>query len=86
MKIKFHKSFKKKYKKVPIKIQYQFNGRLFIFKNEPFNPILNNHPLSGSRHGQWTINITGDWRAVYIFHEKGAVVFIDLNTHGNLYK
>ena len=86
MKVLFHRSFKKRHKKVPIKIHHQFNGRLFIFKKELFNPILNNHPLSGDRDGQWTININGDWRAVYIFQDKETVIFIDLDTHGNLYK
>jgi toxin HigB-1 len=86
MKIEFHRSFKKKYKKAPVKIRHQFNERLFLFKKDVFNPRLNNHPLSGNRGGQWTINVTGDWRATYIFQDKEAVIFIDLDTHGNLYK
>jgi addiction module RelE/StbE family toxin len=86
MRIEFHRSFKKKYKKTSVKIQRQFNERLLLFNKELFNPILNNHPLSGDRNGQWTINITGDWRAIYVFQDKVTVTFIDIDTHGNLYK
>ncbi len=48
--------------------------------------LLRNHALSGDRAGQWSINVTGDWRAVYVFGEKeGVVIFIDIDTHSNLY-
>ena len=85
--IVFHKTFKKKYKKAPSKIRRQFDERLLLFEKNLFNPLLNNHPLTGKRSGEWSINITGDWRAVYVFDEKkGAVIFIDIGTHPDLYE
>ena len=86
MRIEFHKHFKKRYKKIPPKISSQFKERLFLFEAEPFHPLLNNHPLTGDRKGQWSINITGDWRAIYIFKDENTVVFIEIDTHSNLYK
>ncbi len=86
MKIEFHRNFIKRYKKTPIKIRYQFEKRLFIFEKNPFHPLLNNHPLTSDRKGQWSINVTGDWRAIYICKNKNKVVFIDINTHSELYK
>ena len=86
MRIEFHRSFKKQYKKAPLKIRFQFDERLRLFGQHMFHPILRNHALSGDRAGQWSINVTGDWRAVYVFGEKeGVVIFIDIDTHSNLY-
>ncbi|OHB10637.1 MAG: hypothetical protein A3G05_02055 [Candidatus Zambryskibacteria bacterium RIFCSPLOWO2_12_FULL_45_14] len=85
-KIEFHRSFKKRYRVVPLKIQQKFDEQLLLFENDPHHPLLNMHPLTGDRMGQWSINITGDWRAIYIFKDEKSVVFIDLNTHSNLYK
>lgn len=86
MKIEFHRSFKKRYKKISGKIRRRFDERLFLFGKEPFHPTLNNHPLGGDRMGQWSINVTGDWRAIYLFQGKDAVIFIDIDTHSNLYE
>jgi len=86
VKIEFHKHFKKRYKKIPSKISSQFNERLFLFERELFHPLLNNHPLGGDRKGQWSINVTSDWRAIYVFKDEDTVVFIDIDTHSNLYK
>jgi addiction module RelE/StbE family toxin len=73
-------------KKASSKVCSRFDERLRIFAKNAFHPILNNHPLTGDRAGQWSINITGDWCAIYVFVEENEVVFIDLDTHSNLYK
>ena len=86
MTIGFKKGFRKRYKKIPIKIRSQFNERLRLFIREPYHPILNNHSLTGDRFGQWSIDITGDWRAIYIFQDSTSIIFIDINTHSNLYR
>lgn len=84
--IDFHRLFQKRYKKINLKIRRQFDERLILFEKELFHPTLHNHPLGGDRIGQWSINITGDWRAIYVFKDKNTVIFIDIDTHGNLYK
>jgi addiction module RelE/StbE family toxin len=86
MKIVFHEWFLKRYKKVPLKIRQKFEERLFLFEKNPSHPILNIHPLTGDRKNQWSINITGDWRAIYTIKGEDTIIFIDLNTHSNLYR
>lgn len=86
MRIEFHRTFIKRYRKIPVRIARQFDERLRIFEANSFHPLLNNHPLSGDREGQWSMNITGDWRALYVFRREYTVVFINLDTHGNLYE
>lgn len=86
MKICFHRSFQKRYRKIPAKIRNQFDQRLILLEAEPFNSLLNNHPLTGDRLGQWSINVTGDWRAIYELKSSDSIVFVEINTHSNLYK
>ena len=73
------------YKKSPADIQKSFDRRLEIFMTNPNDHILNNHPLRGKLAGCFTINITSDWRAVYLVEDED-VVFLALGTHSQLYK
>ena len=85
MRIDYHKHFRKRYKKLPQKIRDKFNERLALFKKDPFALELNNHELHGDYLGYRSINITGDWRALYeIVGDCSYFTFID--THSNLYK
>ncbi len=85
MKIKFSKKFSKQYDKTPPKIKIQFETRLKIFSKTKFDPVLNNHSLTGKYIGKRSINITGDYRA--IFEETGSLVyFVAFGTHSQLYK
>ena len=81
-----HRNFEKKFVKLTPKLKEKIKERRDLFLEDPFHSLLNNHQLSGDRIGQLSINITGDWRAVYVFKGKDTVIFIDIDTHGNLYK
>lgn len=85
MKVLFHKNFDKNYQKLPRSVRDKFKKRLKLFIADPFNPILNNHAL----HGEWrdfrSINITGDFRALYKSPNESAVEFAVIDTHSNLY-
>ncbi len=81
----YHKRFKKQYNKLPQKIKVKFTERLEVFKDNPFAPELNNHPLHGEYLGYRSINITGDLRAVYEIQDE-SIKFLFIDTHSNLYK
>lgn len=85
MSIAFHRAFEKRYQKAPAHMRRQFAERLRLFVADPFHPLLRSHPLAGARQGQWTTNAGGDWRAVYVWRKRDAVVFLDLDTHSDLY-
>lgn len=58
--------------------------RIRLFSSNPFHPLLNNHPLGGEYEGCRSINITGDYRA--LFYPKGqGIVFTRIGTHNELY-
>lgn len=85
MRIHFHKNFTKKYKRFRA-IQKSVDERLSLFRIHPFDTILNNHGLNGKFKGFRSINITGDYRAIFELIDENSIRFIDLDTHSNLYK
>lgn len=86
MQIVFHRSFKKKYKKIPSKVKLQFEKKLFLFERDSFYPLLRNHNLVGNRKKERSINVTGNWRAIYVLKDNDTAIFIDIDTHSNLYR
>lgn len=87
MKIKFKKRFAKQIDKSPVKIQNALYAKISIFQDDQFNPILNNHQLTGKYKGFKSINITGDWRAIFKeFQNDDSVVFYLIGAHSELYK
>lgn len=90
MQIKFGRRFVKQYDKTDQRIKDAVKKRLDIFQKQPFHPLLNNHQLTGSYSGYRSINITGDWRALYSKStnkdSETVMLFEILGTHSQLYK
>lgn len=85
--IRYSKKFIKTYSKSPGKIKSSWRKRIKIFKNNQYSPVLKNHKLSGEYQGCNSINITGDWRAIFKYSEKqDLATFLLLGTHSQLYK
>ncbi len=79
-----HRLFLKQFKKVPKPIRLKFIERKNLFLNNKFNPALNNHSVDTAFPGCRSINITGDYRA--IFKEEGEhITFVKIGTHSELY-
>lgn len=84
MRVDYSKRFKKQYQKLTCPLQEQFKARLIIFVSDPLNPVLGNHVLHGRWNGFRSINITGDFRAIY--QDLGAIAFfVAIGTHSKLY-
>lgn len=84
MEVKFHKNFKKKFKKIPIKVQDLFFERLDLFLRNKFDRTLNNHSVDKVFPNCKSINVGGDHRA--IFEDRGdTAVFIAIGTHSDFY-
>jgi addiction module RelE/StbE family toxin len=89
MEIRYHKQFDKMNDKLPPKIQQRFVEVLFIFMENPQNPTLRNHALSGEYIGMRSIDITGDYRAIFREYPNGTYEFVEfrkIGTHSQLYK
>lgn len=89
MQIKFAKKFKKQYEKAGSKIQSAFGKRLVLFQQNPHYPLLNNHALIGEYSEFRSIDITGDWRAIFSEelddNDNKIIIFELLGTHSQLY-
>lgn len=84
MLIHFTRKFAKQYDKADLKIKNAFQSRLKLFREDSFNPLLNNHSLRGEYLGYRSINVTGDLRAIFkIVGDETTFVIID--SHSNLY-
>ncbi len=81
----FDVKFKKMYAKVSKKIKTDFENRLNLFRVDRRHPLLDDHALSGQYFGYRSINITGDFRAVYIEVSKNIFRFVAIGTHHQLY-
>jgi addiction module RelE/StbE family toxin len=85
MQILLSKRFKTAFSKQQSSIQENFFQRMNLFVNDPFEPQLRNHALTGEYAGLRSIDITGDVRAIY--EQKDiTIVFITIGTHTQLYK
>ena len=85
MDINLHRAFIKKFKKLQPGLKARFKEWRNLFLENSTHPLLNNHALRGDRLGQWSINITSDWRAIYEFMDENTILFVDIDTHCNLY-
>ena len=83
--IQYAASFKRQYKKLPEKFQRQFNERLLIFLKNHSHLLLRVHPLKGKYAGYWSMNISGDLRAIYLIRKKNIIIFALIGSHSNLY-
>ena len=79
-----HRKFLKPFGKLPKGVREKFVERKNLFLKEPRHPLLNNHSVEKRFPGCRSINVTGDYRA--IFAQKGeASVFMRIGTHSELY-
>ncbi len=86
MQIEYSKKFIKEFKKCPNDIKKSLKEKLNIFIINKYDPILNNHNLSGKLKNYRSININSNWRAVFEELKKGEIVyFITIGTHSQLY-
>lgn len=87
MKIKFSRKFSKQYTKAPSKVKLAFDRRLKLFLDNKFHSLLNNHPLIGKYQNYRSINVTGDWRAIFKELNSGKIIYFEaIGTHSQLYK
>lgn len=85
MHIDFHKHFLKMLDKLPPGIEQKFYERLELFEQSPNHPLLNNHSVDKAYPNWRSMNITGDYRALYESRGNGFIIFMKIGTHSQLY-
>ncbi len=51
-----------------------------------YHPMLNNHKLVGKYTGSRSINVTGDYRAIYEKRDSDSIYWAAIGTHSQLYE
>ena len=85
MQVLFSRHFSKKYDKLPKPLQRSSNERLKLLLLNPTHPLLNKHALTAEWAGCSSINVTGNYRAIYRHEGQSAVCFLTIGTHPELY-
>ena len=85
MEVVRHPKLEKRIELLSPKIRLAFANRLELFLTDPHHPLLNNHALSGERHGFRSLNITGDWCLIYKKLDEQSILLTEIGTHHNLY-
>ena len=83
--VTYSRIFKKMFRKKDAWVQEKFGERLAMFTKDRNYPLLDNHPLDGVWAGCRSINITGDFRAVYEELGDDHFEFVAIGTHSELY-
>lgn len=73
------------FKKLPKDIQLKSRECSRMFVKNKFDPILNNHSVHPVYPNSRSINITGDYRAIF-YEKENTAIFIAIGTHAQLYK
>jgi addiction module RelE/StbE family toxin len=79
------KQFEKDFARLPITIKKKAIATLEKFIENPQNPSLRNHGLTGKWKGHFSINVTNDTRAIYFVLEEDLVRFVAIGSHSELY-
>ena len=79
------KQFEKDFKKLPKQTKSKTIITLELFVVDPNHPTLRVHSLKGKWVGHFSIDITGDTRAIYFIVERDLVRFVAVGSHSQLY-
>ncbi|MBU1131051.1 type II toxin-antitoxin system mRNA interferase toxin, RelE/StbE family [Patescibacteria group bacterium] len=86
MKIEYSKRFVKEFKKCSPKVKQTFIKKLELFSTDKNHPLLNNHKLSGKLKDYRSINVDGDFRAIFQeFNNGQTIYFVMIGSHSQLY-
>jgi mRNA-degrading endonuclease YafQ of YafQ-DinJ toxin-antitoxin module len=80
----FRKAFKRKVRGNK-NLEVRFRDRVALFQENPFDPKLKTHRLSGQLRGFWSFSIDYDARVVFSFTDPNRALFVDIGTHEEVY-
>ena len=80
-----HSHFDKSYKKLSKEVKEKAKEKEKIFREDPFDPRLRTHKLSGKEKEIWAFWIDYHYRIKLVFLDNNEVLFLDIGTH-EIYK
>jgi addiction module RelE/StbE family toxin len=86
MNVVFHKRFDKMASKLSPKVKTKMVERITFYNKNPLDRTLRNHTLNTPYNGSYSIDITGDYRAIYHLVDGQTAMFTHIGTHSQLYR
>lgn len=82
----FKRAYRKRIAPDP-RLVKRFRESLGIFVQDPFDPRLRTHKLTGKLHGYWAFSVEHDCRILFMFvkGKKNSVLLIDVGSHDEVY-
>ena len=77
--------FDKQFSKLPVRLQEAYIERNRLFRENRRHPLLHDHALAAEWVGHRSINVTGDYRAVYRQLDAESYLFVAIGTHHELF-
>lgn len=66
-------------------LEQRFARMLAVFAQNPHDPRLRTHKLTGELAGLWSFTVAYDCRVVFRFSDSARVVLVDIGTHDEVY-
>jgi addiction module RelE/StbE family toxin len=79
------RAFNRMFKKLSLSVRERFIERAELFVHNARHPLLHDHALTGEWIGHRSINVTGDYRAVYKEITNDTFEFVAIGTHHQLF-
>ena len=76
-----HSTFEKHYKRLSKGVKETAKAKESIFRNNPFQAMLDTHKLHGKDRGAWAFSVNQKYRIKFIFLADNSVLFLDIGTH-----
>lgn len=77
--------FRRCFQKLPKDIKEKAKIKDKIFRENPFNPALKAHKLTGRLKNYWAYSVDENHRVLFRFVNKDKVIYFDIGTH-DIYK
>ena len=81
MEIFYTPHFKREAKALPVRLRGQIEKRIMLFQNDPFDPVLKTHKLSGGLSEFWSFSIDHRIRIIFEFERETRVIFHSIGNH-----
>jgi len=66
---------------LPISVKNKAKEKDRIFRENPFNPILNTHKLKGKFKNYRSYSVDKSYRVLFRFENKNKAIYFDIGTH-----
>ncbi len=83
--IRFSSRFKRAYRKLSEEQRIGVDAAIYLFVQNPFDPRLRNHKLSGQKKGIRSISAAYDLRLLYIEKGQSVALMLMVGTHDEVY-